>query len=215
MANADIISMSWTITEQTDHRQSEGFTELKNAISEAARANILMFCSASDQGAKQSHTYPSKATNLIFKIGGADAIGDLYKPVGDDEAIDFILPGKLVEGEGLSDAAINKVQYWTGSSVATALAAGLAALILYCAQIRIIRSKGPVEVKKATEKFKALRQHENMMDAFREIGMTKKKYLKVWDVFGKKVDAANNAAYDVGEKIDLVAEVATTLCAKF
>lgn len=128
--------MSWTITPPTNEtdEELEDLKELESAIMEASKANILMFCSASDEGAKQDDTYPSKAlSGKIFKIGGADANGGLYDRVGDITAVNFILPGQLVASEELSDTAL-KVQYWNGSSIATALAAGLAALILYCAR---------------------------------------------------------------------------------
>lgn len=131
-----IISMSWTITPPSNETVSEkqDMKELEQAISDALTANILMFCSASDEGANQTATYPSKAQpGNIFKIGGADANGGLYDRVGDISVVDFILPGQLVASEDLTDSALSK-QYWSGSSVATALAAGLAALILYCAR---------------------------------------------------------------------------------
>lgn len=131
-----IISMSWTITPPSNETVSEkeDMKELEQAISDALTANILMFCSASDEGANQTATYPSKAQpGNIFKIGGADANGGLYDRVGDISVVDFILPGQLVASEDLTDSALSK-QYWSGSSVATSLAAGLAALILYCAR---------------------------------------------------------------------------------
>jgi hypothetical protein len=211
--------MSWTITAPTGESYSEDIRALESAIMDAAKEGILMFCSASDEGAKQSNTFPSKSTSKIFKIGGADADGGIYKPVGDIGSVDFILPGELVEGEGLSDATVQKVQYWTGSSVATALATGLAALILYCARIRIILASHQT-VKKAKDDFELLKSHEKMQEAFRNIGTTspsKGKYLMVWEVFGKKVRMSEeqNRGYSGSKKIDLVADVATTLCAKF
>jgi hypothetical protein len=208
--------MSWTINAPTEEDLNDEFKELERAIIEASQADILMFCSASDEGARQESTYPSKAVNKIFKIGGADPYGNVYKPVGEPKAVDFILPGKLVKGEDLSDTAVKKVQqYWTGSSVATALAAGLAALILYCAQLRIVRAT-PAQRDKAIRDFQTLKQHERMMEAFKNIGTTtdSNKYLAVWGVFGKKVAESKNG-YDSSDCLDLVADVATTLCMKF
>jgi hypothetical protein len=213
--------MSWTITPPTNPNKSqvEDIKELEKAIMEAAQEGILMFCSASDEGAKQDSTFPSKATNKIFKIGGADANGGLYKPVGDINSVDFILPGQLVEGEGLSEGAINKVEFWSGSSVATALAAGLAALILYCAQIRILRANGAAK-DKAKRDFNSLKQYEKMMKAFKNIGTTNAsngRYLTVWEVFGGKVNESmdRNMGYDSSRQpIDFIADVAGILCSK-
>ncbi|KUI69258.1 Major intracellular serine protease [Cytospora mali] len=215
-----IISMSWTIN--VPNTENDGDTrdmkELDDALMEAQKANILMFCSASDEGAKQADTYPSRAIpGKIFKIGGATANGELYEPVGDINSVDFILPGNLVAGEELTDTAINKVHYWSGSSIATALAAGLAALILYCAQIRIVRagpSRSP-EREAATKDFELLRQHDKMMTAFRNIrlGGSTKKYPMVWDLFERKVQMSQSATFR-GDPIDLLAEVAKDLCTR-
>lgn len=131
-----IISMSWTITPPSNETETEqkDRKDLEAAITKASAANILMFCSASDEGAKQLDTLPSKASGSIFKIGGADANGGLYERVGDIAAVDYTLPGHLVASDALADSARSKVQDSSGSSVATSLAAGLAALILYCAR---------------------------------------------------------------------------------
>jgi hypothetical protein len=206
--------MSWTIDPPEDDNQNQDVADLESAISDAAKANILMFCSASDQGARHTSSYPSKATNKIFKIGGADATGAVYKGVGDIDSVDFIFPGKLVEGECLGNTVTRNFKYLTGSSVATALAAGLAALILYCAQVRILRSPTP-QKDKARRDFQILKKHDKMMEAFRNIGATpasKHKYLKVWEIFGKKVSDSVNRDQD--KWIDLIAEVGATLCLK-
>jgi hypothetical protein len=209
-----IISMSWTIDPPEDENQSQDLADLESAISDAAKANILMFCSASDEGAKHTSSYPSRATNKIFTIGAADASGAVYKWVGGINSVDFIFPGKLVEGEGPSDAVPKNVKYWTGSSVATALAAALAALILYCAQVRVLRAPAP-QKEKARKDFQALKKHDKMMQAFKNIGATqasKYKYLTVWEVFGRKV--SDSANYERDKWIDLIAEVGDTLCMK-
>ena len=58
--------MSWTIDPPKDDRERQ---DLENAVIEAAKANILMFCSASDKGAHDIPTYPSKAaTGKIARV---------------------------------------------------------------------------------------------------------------------------------------------------
>ncbi|KAL2287039.1 hypothetical protein FJTKL_06063 [Diaporthe vaccinii] len=216
-----IISMSWTITPPSNETESEqqDIKDLEAAIAEASAENILMFCSASDEGANQSATYPSKAQpGKIFKIGGADANGWLCDRVGDISMVDFILPGQLVASDDLTDSALSKQQYWSGSSVATALAAGLAALILYCAQIRVARSRTDAERDTAKKHFKLLCQHGKIEEAFGAItseGSTGK-YPAVWTIFGKKVmDSRNIKNSRQVEPIDLVAGVASSLCYRF
>lgn len=214
--------MSWTITPPAAENEGDAqdMQELNDALMHATRENILMFCSASDEGAKQADTFPSKANCKIFKIGAADAHGGPFDLLGDIKSVNFILPGHLVAGEEFTDAAVanlEKAQVWSGSSIATALAAGLAALILYCAQIRVLRSSDKsTERQDASRHFQMLKKHDHMMRAFENIGKGGKagKYPPVWEIFGKKVERWQEAA-DRTEPIDLLADVARELCFKF
>ncbi|KAL6361224.1 hypothetical protein LRP88_04688 [Fusarium phalaenopsidis] len=205
-----IISMSWTIDPPEDEEERRA---LENAITKAASADILMFCSASDQGAKHVATYPSKATPKIFTIGAATASGTVDSWVGNINNISFTFPGTKVELDGgPTDTAVKEV---TGSSVATALAAGLAALILYCVQVRILLATDPVEKQKARRDFQSLQKHESMMRAFKDIGTTEEsnhKFIAVWEVFGKRVEEKERV--DQEDWINLIAKVGTTLCMK-
>src|SRR4051794_39774893 len=126
--------MSWTI-ERTELNKSD-IDELERAIELAASKDILMFCAATDQGAYRDRTYPAASgTKKIFKIGAAEASGAAYKWVGDQSAVDFIMPGHQVVLERHDDRNVTKFTPLTGSSVATALASGLAAVVLYCVQL--------------------------------------------------------------------------------
>jgi hypothetical protein len=205
-----IISMSWTIDppEDEDERRC-----LDNAINEAANADILMFCSASDRGAKQIATYPAKATGKIFTIGAATASGAADPWVGNLGTISFTFPGNKVETDG-GPGGDTKGKEITGSSVATALAAGLAALVLYCVQVRLLLAPEH-ERQKARRDVQALKKHDHMMRAFKDIGTTEAsnhKFIEVWEVFGKKVEEKER--YDQERWIELVAEVGATLCRK-
>lgn len=205
--------MSWTIDPPDDENQSHEIADLGSAIAEAVKANILMFCSASDKGAKHTVSYSSKATNSIFTIGAADADGAMASFDGDINLVDFIFPGNQVEPEGISEAVTKNVKYWTGSSVATALAGGLAALILYCAQVRIVRASTS-QKERARKDFQALKKYHKMVQAFTNMGATREskyKYLP-WEVFGKAV--AEREGSDPDEWIDLIAEAGDNLCMK-
>ncbi|KAJ3557440.1 hypothetical protein NPX13_g9928 [Xylaria arbuscula] len=130
----DIISMSWTI-EKTDSNGND-IKELEDVITAAARENILMFCAATDQGAYKDRTYPAAtSTKKIFKIGAAEASGAALKWLGDQTLVDFVFPGHQVVMEQHGDPRVKKYTPLTGSSVATALASGLAAVILYTIQL--------------------------------------------------------------------------------
>ncbi|KAF5558518.1 intracellular serine protease [Fusarium napiforme] len=205
-----IISMSWTIEPPKDDRERQ---DLENAVVEAANANILMFCSARDKGAHDALTYPSKATTKIFTIGAANSSGASVDYVGNATKLSYTFPGDKVEVDS-GPGRRTPPEIVDGSSVATALAAGLAALILYCIQVRIFLAKDS-EKQKARDDYRKVKKHEWMMKAFDAIETTKEsnhKFLKVWEMFGKCVEQKDQKPQ--GEWLQLVADVGTRLCVK-
>jgi hypothetical protein len=202
--------MSWTIDPPKDDRERQ---DLENAVVEAANANILMFCSARDKGAHNAPTYPSKATTKIFTIGAANSSGASVDYVGSASELSYTFPGDKVEVDS-GPGRRTPPEIVGGSSVATALAAGLAALILYCIQVRIFLARDS-EKQKALEDYRKVKQHDWMVKAFDAIETTKEsnhKFLKVWEMFGKCVEQKDQKPQ--GEWLQLVADVGTRLCVK-
>jgi len=208
-----IISMSWSI-EPT----ANDIRELGDAIVLAAKEGILMFCAATDEGAYRDRTYPAaSSTKELFKIGAAEASGTALKWLGDQRAVDFIFPGHNVVLERPGEVPSDKYNSLTGSSVATALASGLAALILYCVQAAALHlGAQPARAKDyevvTMDVFRALKKHDGMKMAFLEIGTTdesEKKYIAVWERFKKPVKAEKNTAPD--RLIDLIVALAREL----
>ncbi|KAK1834951.1 hypothetical protein QBC39DRAFT_182335 [Podospora conica] len=204
-----IISMSWTIEEPSDDKAK---TELDEAIAAADKANILMFCSATDQGAVQTETYPSKATKKIFKIGAARSTGEANRRVGNQLQVDYIFPGERIDlGRAgyYPDAPTEEV---TGSSAATAIAAAFAALIYHCARVRWLYHR---HLGNSTEGNNALQDleymHKNRYEAMKNLfsssiwgGKNQDwQYLKVWCVFHGTTLGCNN-------KDDMVRIIAET-----
>ncbi|KAK3987707.1 intracellular serine protease [Cladorrhinum sp. PSN332] len=210
-----VISMSWTIEIPTDERVK---AELDKAISDADKANILMFCSASDQGAKNVDTYPSKGTRRIFTIGAAGASGETISFVGDLRKIDFTFPGDRVEildGNTASSGG-GSAREVSGSSAATALAAGFAALLLYCVQVRLLRVPREDTMTKAKVRmaFEALRSYDQMKTTFmKTIGTSQEskfKFITVWELFGNL--AAHRDLADYQRVLDLVSDIGERIC---
>ncbi|KFA55647.1 hypothetical protein S40293_09301 [Stachybotrys chartarum IBT 40293] len=120
----DIISMSWNVQRNENHQD---ITSLLSAVRKASDANILMYCAASDTKAttKSNEPYfPCKFSEVVA-IGAADW-DQLRKPyVGSDA--NYLFPGDYVlngpDGKPVKEG---------GNSAATALAAGMAALVLFC-----------------------------------------------------------------------------------
>ncbi|KAJ5692998.1 hypothetical protein N7462_002421 [Penicillium macrosclerotiorum] len=128
--NVDIISMSWTIPAKGPNPKDT--EEFQVAIAEAIKQKKLLFCALreSEDALIEQGFYPV-GLDQVFKIGSATRSGNLVKTSsGDGKSVQFILPGLDV----LSDNEEN-VQTLNGSSVATALASGLAGIILFCADL--------------------------------------------------------------------------------
>ncbi|PNP51064.1 hypothetical protein THARTR1_08292 [Trichoderma harzianum] len=172
----DIISMSWTIEGRTEaFQESKDLDSLKTAISTAETNQILMFCAASDQGSNATENcYPSKWGKCI-KIGAATALGDkcTWVPSGQFE---YLLPGKDIPFKLRVPDGFSTVQE-SGSSLATALASGLAGLLLCCDRLASADVEAP------------LRGREKMSDAFRKLAgasRSDKMFVEAHKWFGTK-----------------------------
>lgn len=213
-----IISMSWTI-KPTPHNESD-ISELESAIAAAAKERILMFCAANDQGLARDRSFPADCTltKLLFKIGAAEASGAVWNWVGNPAAVDFIFPGHNVIKERPNDAPVEKCRTLTGSSVATAIAAGLAALVLHCVQLGALneqasnQQQGQGNPTVTMEDFKAMKGHERMKEAFLAIGTNQEsgnKYVEVWHVFRPAAEKGEGAAKE--RRMEIVTDVAKRL----
>lgn len=153
--NVNIISMSWTIP--------GSHACLDKAIDKANRANIIMFGSASDQGAHIiDKPYMAKCSkNGVICIGGAREAG-----YGDDSTkleADFFFPG---ETQGIPQPLPHmKSSFGSkfGSSVATALASGLTALIMHLVELSRFGEDSGVDYRMQ------LQNHENIRNIFRDM----------------------------------------------
>ncbi|KAF4995238.1 hypothetical protein FGRMN_5269 [Fusarium graminum] len=119
---ADVISMSWSLVKSNNNK--DGVKQLEDQIQLAARANIIMYCAAPDQKYYKGNgeiVPHSSDTKRIRIVGAAKETGTKSNDVATDQ-VDYLFPG-----EGIKDLGEKG-----GSSAATALAAGFAALILSC-----------------------------------------------------------------------------------
>ncbi|EQB43180.1 hypothetical protein CGLO_18193 [Colletotrichum gloeosporioides Cg-14] len=197
----DIISMSWTIknamtgghtSPMGNDSRNGSFSDrpsmeqrdihaLGDAIDDAAKAGILMFCSASDDiqaGAMDTLPY-QKQPGYIFRIGAATYLGQRDGHTEDVKRIDYFFPGNQV-AEAKNPRSSEPVKYHDGSSVGTALAAGLASLLIYCARITEHR----LADKKGQGKLSDGQYSSQWTDA---------KYLPVWAIFKPKADDIEKA----------------------
>ncbi|KAF7920648.1 hypothetical protein BELL_1448g00020 [Botrytis elliptica] len=214
-----IISMSWTIKQPDSN--SEEKEKFDSAVHRAVKAGILLFCSAADKGLHQDNDYPAASNpTKMFKIGAAKPNGNVWDWVPNIRHLDFIIPGyEVAENASLDDDSSQNFQPQTGSSVATALGAGLAALVICCVQLASIhtqmsRQKGHPDAPSSLtlDDLRHVKNHENMKAALRTIGTSPdsdNKFIEVWRLFDK---AAKDMA---GKDKEQQLEVIVTLAYKF
>lgn len=103
----------------------------------------------------------------------------------------------------------------SGSSAATALAAGFCALVLYCVQVRLL-TVPEVEKRQVRSEFAALKKHE-MTKAFRTIGTSPEsngKFIMVWQVFGAAVNERDRYE-DLERLIEMISKIGARIAMNF
>ncbi|KAK2051142.1 hypothetical protein LY76DRAFT_630636 [Colletotrichum caudatum] len=194
--NATIISMSWTIPVPPEGSKEKII--LDSVLEKACSRNVLMFCSSSDQISATKH-YPSAfRRSRFFLIGAAYDDGSAYGHAG--KSNDFIFPGVNVSTSGGSSLPafladkMSSSKEATGSSIATALAAGLAAIITYCfkasalamATARMRQGKDYVAGSELVQPgdVEKIAEHSVLKTAFNRIGSKDNgQFIQVWDRF--------------------------------
>lgn len=174
MKKVDIISMSWTVEETANNKLD--LKAMEEAIDEAHKQNILMFCAAKDSGFGQSVNfgYPKRFNKPVFCIGATTEHGNLSESIGSQkEAIDFGFPGENITP--LSGDTTTKI---AGSSIATALASGLAGLLLY-----IIHFDKDASIMEREARRRSLQQHGMLKDTLTRMINNPHKYIPVLTYF--------------------------------
>ncbi|KAI1043797.1 hypothetical protein LB505_012450 [Fusarium chuoi] len=193
--NATIISMSWTLPIETGKDHVKG--ELHAVLKKAVENKVLMFCSAPDKGKFTELDYPSGPwPNSFFRIGAAYSNGTVFQWTP-EVGITYILPGvdvvqdQLKGGSSKSGEGSKSGKNLTGSSVATALGAGLAAMIIYCVKASILSVKTANQNKAAIhpipdDRAIQVAKPDAMRRAFASLGSTtSNKFLQVWEELDK------------------------------
>ena len=198
--------MSWATKPPASQEGKDAFD---TAIRKAHSKDILMFCSANDQGKFEDSTYPHALNpNYTFKIGAAKATGSVPDFVNDKD-LNFVFPGHEVilspPYEDVSDKLFEGFLPHTGSSVATALASGLAALVLECVRLGYIstlkdpkqRGRGAIQRVDMDK----IRKREALEYAFSSVCMNRpaeSRYVEVWGTFTEAGEELkrNEGAYE-------------------
>ncbi|ROW04705.1 hypothetical protein VMCG_04794 [Cytospora schulzeri] len=199
--NAAIISMSWSIP-VPDNEHSGAKKLFKDAVNKTIKDKRIMFCSSSDKGNFNNKEYPSAANpqgDGMFRIGAAKDDGTLFSYV--DPNVDYIFPGVKVNSYTAGDRHAQQHEI-TGSSVATALGAGLAATIIYCFKMgalatKIARSqRNSQEAMPSTqfteEHVRSIAEYSTMKSAFDKLGfINQARFIQVWDLLEPSITPAS------------------------
>lgn len=191
-----IISMSWTAKQHENNDKDR--EKFDTTVRRAVNSGILLFCSAGDKGAHEDSDYPAASNpRQMFRIGAAKANGNAWDWVGDINNLVFIIPGHEVPERTPGDDLLQTTRPQTGSSVATALGAGLAALIIFCVQLAAMHTEMSQQLSQAVgmvptavnmKDLADVKEHESMKAAFNAIGTSKEsnhKFIEVWKLFDK------------------------------
>ncbi|KAL1864707.1 hypothetical protein Daus18300_007509 [Diaporthe australafricana] len=231
----EIISMSWTVrdvskvdtnTRAPNDYEKKSIESLKEALDDAKARNILMFCSAADDvQARITESLPyAQAQNYIFRIGAAGASGQRDMSSEDHPHINWFFPGnEVAEAEDPRSKKI--LEYHSGSSVSTALSAGLASLIMYLPRLmqayhEQIGGRESDTASRFATQAECLQMRDNMRKAFdniRDESHEDKKFLPVWHLFGRRavrILESRSPGTEESNAWGILGEVVTELCFK-
>ncbi|KAF4629159.1 hypothetical protein G7Y89_g8986 [Cudoniella acicularis] len=181
--NVNIILMPWSIS--LDSRRNDevhkDLHKLENVLWDAAHSNIIMFCDQHNDHTSEP-SYPAAFDiRSIITIGAFD---ETTMSAFKASQPDFMFPGNFAEKP--KDSVQSQSERKPDSGVASARAAGLAAMILYCAKLAAIleRTKGPPRAPRVTEADFEKLQGSSMRDAFTRIGPLQiGELFPVWKIF--------------------------------
>lgn len=108
-------------------------------VNKAREKGVIIVCSTHDEGTRSPTSYPAEWKQQgILVITACDEYGRLLRDI-DEKQYDY-----MVQGQNVAAGVIPFVEssdYLTGSSVSTALAAGLSSLILTCSKVARLQYK--------------------------------------------------------------------------
>ncbi|KIW25944.1 uncharacterized protein PV07_09078 [Cladophialophora immunda] len=181
---ARVISMSWSVRPPTDGALQKKF---KEAVQRAVNRKTVLLCASSDQGKTgNDQTYPHEADRAnIIRIGAATAMGSNAEYV-DKHQIDFLFPGhEILLKESTPDKELGDVH--KGSSVATAIAAGLAALVLECVRVGHFWTSKLDHHQWITDQDYLMMDSKAIKAAFEGMSRSRSSYIWVWETFTPQV----------------------------
>ncbi|KAI1112636.1 peptidase S8/S53 domain-containing protein [Nemania sp. NC0429] len=124
--NVDVISISWVM--KKDHPELK--SAINRAVTGAGRGGrpTLVFCSTADEGVYSGTIYPASYDGVV-NVAATDQYGHMTPASAN--GVDILVPGENITADGPSYMEEYSNSRVSGSSVATATAAGIASLSLF------------------------------------------------------------------------------------
>lgn len=214
--------MSWTVREVTgsDEDNSADISRIKTAFRQATINKKIVFCSAPNAGDispdKLNSYFPvGSSIQELFRIGAAKADNTAWLQAGGRNILDYILPEHDIAERKGDEVVQNNKSLKSGSSIATALAAGLAALMIHIVRMAAIRT---YELKKKNDikgnliklaALKTIKSPATMRKTFDSM-TTDKMYVHVQGNFyrkGNELRVADDADDPKAEKWRIIAKL--------
>lgn len=212
--------MSWALKEPEDQLDKAAFDK---AVGRARDKGILMFCSASDQGNFLDYAYPYLSNpGSVFRIGAATKDGTVPGFVKNGNDISFLFPGREVAlNDGSDMEEFEGHTSYTGSSIATALASGLAAIIMECVRLgayhHMMQKKTWNPGYISRDDVTKIRDKRAMEEAFNSITVNRggnSKYVEVWETFTLPADNLKKRDGVTDDQLDIIAGLASSFLRK-
>ncbi|KAL6862075.1 hypothetical protein J3F83DRAFT_221923 [Trichoderma novae-zelandiae] len=127
----DIISMSIALLDQGSN--------MEHWVNKAKEKGVIIVCSTHDEGTRSPTSYPAEWKPGLV-ITACDEYGRLLHTINDSK-YDYMVQGQNVAAGAIP--FVDSVDYLTGSSVSTALVAGLSSLILTCHKLSNLEDTQP------------------------------------------------------------------------
>jgi len=192
---------------------------MERVLQHACDAQVLLFCSSPDQETQarsDAEFYPFDACRPrnFFRIGAAANDGRPFEWIASPEDVDFFFPGaEVVEHHdnnsnpqyGIEET---KLQSVTGSSVPTALGAGLAATILYSLKTAALAgttSAGMADEPVSSHDTRKIMGPESMRNAFENLGSaTDGRFIKICKKFEPAIKVLQNPSKSTQDKFEII-----------
>ena len=191
----DVICISWTCPDNLED-DNDDFGNLESKIQDAAQ-NSLIFCATGDKGPSAKKSYPA-GFKTTFKISNC-SINGLPSKDAEVQNTEFYVPAEDLATAVPGYLKRGKIETAGGSSAATAIAAGLASLVLSLARLVYYRledgsseprtddydnSEIRIEcIERSESMFKRLKRRSIMERVFEHMCCSSGKFVQPWEVF--------------------------------